>query len=234
MADDLKLPVALEDRRTSIIDQLAGLYANDAFDDDELERRMEAVERAEDVAALERVVHDLVPVSPATPVVAEPATETCTALVPVAEVPQQRSVVAVFSGARRKAAWTVARRLKVFTLFGGAELDFREARMGRGVTEVHVTAILGGVNIVVPPGLPVEVEGVGVMGAFEQRYGVGASPDREGPCALRITGGAVLGSVEVEQRLPGETRRMASKRLQQERKALAAAAQRKLLGSGKD
>ena len=102
MADDLKLPVALEDRRQSIIDQLAELYANDGFDDEELERRLEAVERAEDVTALDRVMHDLVPAAPAVPAVAEPAAETCTALVPVAEVPQQRSVVAVFSGAKRK------------------------------------------------------------------------------------------------------------------------------------
>ncbi len=234
MADNVKLPVALEDRRESIVEQLAEMYANDAFDEEELERRMEAVGQAEDVATLDRVVQDLVPVAPAIPVVARPAVETVTALVPVAEVPQQRSVVAIFGAAQRKAGWTAARKLKVVTIFGGAELDFRDARLGRGVTDVRVTSVFGGVKIIVPPGLPVEVEGVGIMGAFEQGLGVSAAGEGGATVGLRVKGTAVFSGVEVEQRLPGESRRQAQKRLKKERKALAAAEQQKLLGPGRE
>jgi predicted membrane protein len=50
---------------------------------------------------------------------------------------------------------------------GGSELDFREAVMGPGVTELQIFAVCGGVEVVVPPGLNVESHGIAIMGGFE-------------------------------------------------------------------
>jgi hypothetical protein len=70
-------------------------------------------------------------------------------------------------------------RLKVLALFGGVLLDFREARLLPGVTEVHVVAVMGGAQLIVPPGedegllskssyLDGKTRGMGPCGAFER------------------------------------------------------------------
>lgn len=51
------------------------------------------------------------------------------------------------AGVARKGAWTAPRQLHVLTVMGGAELDFREAQFGPGVTTVTVFATMGGVEI---------------------------------------------------------------------------------------
>ena len=50
---------------------------------------------------------------------------------------------------------------------GGATLDFREARLPEGEVEIRVGALMGGVEIIVPPTLAVESNGAAIMGGFE-------------------------------------------------------------------
>ena len=78
-------------------------------------------------------------------------------MVPAELVKERQWIVAVWSGPKRAGPWTPARRTVVTAVQGGAELDFREARLGPGVTEVTALAFMGGVDIIVPPGLQVEV-----------------------------------------------------------------------------
>lgn len=202
----------LEDRRQQTIDRLAAAYADDALDLDELERRVDSAERASTSEALVPLVADL----PALP--GQPPTAS-TALVPPGEVPEQRSLVTVFGSVKRDRVWTVPRRLKVVSVFGGTDLDFRKARLGPGTTEVRVVSVMSGVRLFVPAGLPVEVDGVGILGAFEGRVADSATGD-EPPSRLRVSGLALLSGVEVEDRLPGETGRQARRRRKQARRTL--------------
>ncbi len=87
---------------------------------------------------------------------------------------------------------------------GGVDLDFREARMGPGVIELSVFAIMGGVKIIVPPDLQVESDGIGFMGGFECSEEVRAGHDPDAPI-LKINGLAMMGGVDVKVRKPGET-----------------------------
>ena len=87
---------------------------------------------------------------------------------------------------------------------GGVDLDFREARMGPGVIELSVFAIIGGVTIIVPPDLQVESDGIGIMGGFECSEEVRAGHDPDAPI-LKINGLAMMGGVDVKVREPGET-----------------------------
>ncbi len=75
-------------------------------------------------------------------------------------------VVAILGGASRKGSWEPPARLQVLALMGGVELDFREADLLEGETVVEVLAVMGGVNIVVPPDIDVEASGVGFLGGF--------------------------------------------------------------------
>jgi hypothetical protein len=97
-------------------------------------------------------------------------------------------------------------------------LDFREARLPAGPVEVDLRAVMSSAEIIVPPGLAVETEGMAIMGTFEHVDRAPAHPDPEAPL-LRVRGFAFMGSVEIKMRLPGETERDAHRRLKQERRA---------------
>ncbi len=81
-------------------------------------------------------------------------------------VHEAKRVLTICSGTQRQGTWRVPKKLRVVTVMGGTDLDFREAEFGPGVTEVKVTALMGGIAIIVPPHLQVECEGVGILGFF--------------------------------------------------------------------
>jgi hypothetical protein len=111
----------------------------------------------------------------------------------------------------------VPRKLNVMTVMGGAKLDFREARLPEGEVEIRVGALMGGVEIIVPPTLAVESNGAAIMGGFEHvdRAPVALEP---GSTVLRITGLALMGGVSIETRLIGESSRQARRRRKRERR----------------
>ena len=94
---------------------------------------------------------------------------------------------------------------------GGANLDLREARFPPGVIDIEVTAVMGGINIVVPPGLAVQMHGSAIFGGFADINRAPANPDPDAPL-LRVHGLTMMGGVNVEMRLPGESERGARRR----------------------
>jgi hypothetical protein len=111
--------------------------------------------------------------------------------------PESETLVALLGGSVRKGAWEPRERIRVFALMGGAELDFREAVMLEGITEVWVFALMGGVNILAPPDLNVHVRGTGLMGGFTELSHRADDPDAP---VLRVRGVAVMGGVDVKIR----------------------------------
>jgi hypothetical protein len=104
-------------------------------------------------------------------------------------------VLAIMSGAKRTGRWEPAAKFRVLAVMGGAQLDFREADMLEGTTEINVLAIMGGCSIIVPPDVAVHVNGVGFMGGFSHvRHD---PPDADAPL-IKIKGLAVMGGVEVK------------------------------------
>ena len=101
---------------------------------------------------------------------------------------------------------------------GGASLDFREALLPPGETEVTLIAIMGGAEILVPPGLRVDCQGVAIMGGFDH-LDYSGPPDPNAPI-LKITGFAMMGGVEIAVRRPGETAKDARHRAREERRRL--------------
>ncbi len=107
-------------------------------------------------------------------------------------------IIAIFGGATRKGPWHVDPVIDVLTVFGGAELDFREAVLpGKEVT-LRATSVLGGVEITVPPEMRVIDNGTAILGGREIKGG----PEEVGPDSpvLRIEGICVLGGLEVRRR----------------------------------
>ena len=118
-------------------------------------------------------------------------------------VPEFKRELVILSGVQRQGTWRVPKKLRVVTVMGGIDLDFREAEFAPGVTEVKVTSVMGAVAIIVPPHLQVACGGVGVLGVFEGMDQGAGERDSQAPL-LRITGVAVMGALEIATRLPGE------------------------------
>lgn len=217
--------VALRSRRDEVIDALTRHFAEDALDLEEFEHRITEAHKATDLATLDGLVSDL-----------EPLREDSTALAPQtgpAPAPleisraDKKTFVAIMSGVERSGAWRPPKRSRLVALMGGAELDFREALLPPGVTEVKIYAMMGGAHIIVPPNLAVECDGWGIMGGFEVMDRAPLTPDPSQPL-LHITGFAFMGGLSIETRLPGESQREAKRRRRKERKELARKGRREL------
>jgi hypothetical protein len=79
---------------------------------------------------------------------------------------------------------------------------------------------MGGVELIVPPDVEVEVSAVGILGSVDDIARTRDRTERDRP-VIRVTGVALLGSIEIKTRLVGETPRMARRRCKAERKARA-------------
>jgi hypothetical protein len=119
-------------------------------------------------------------------------------------------MVAIFSGTTRKGVWHPEPVIDVITVFGGAELDFRDAVLPGPEIVVRATTVLGGVEITVPPEMQVVDNGMAILGGRDIHGDAGAvGPDSP---VLRIEGVCVLGGLEV-RRKPRRGSRTAKKAL---------------------
>src|SRR5262249_10858227 len=125
----------------------------------------------------------------------------------------------IMSGHDRRGSWLVPRSMTIFTMMGGVNLDFREASLPAGVIDIKIVGMMGGVEIIVPPDLAVDISGVAIMGGFQDLHRAPTEPDLSKPL-LRIRGVIMMGGVDVSTRLIGESGSEARKRYRRERKRL--------------
>jgi predicted membrane protein len=87
---------------------------------------------------------------------------------------------------------------RITAIMGGGEIDLFDAGMAPGGAEIDVMAIMGGVEIRVPSGWQVSMQGAPILGGMEDKTSTvsGASTD-ERP-RLVIKGTAIMGGVEVK------------------------------------
>ncbi|HYR09434.1 MAG TPA: DUF1707 domain-containing protein [Longimicrobium sp.] len=209
MAQPTPVPVPLEQTRERIVQQLCEHFAYDNLTAEGLEERLDRAHQAATLDDLRSLVSDL----PVLHQAAAPAPGARTFVSPAtgAHVSERQIIIGIMGGAEKKGVWTPAKQIYVVALMGGAQLDFREARFGPGVTEVIVFAIMGGAEIIVPPGVHVDLNGLAVMGGFGQTGSAPLPTDPNAP-VLRIGGFCMMGGVEVNIRYPGERPRDAKQR----------------------
>jgi hypothetical protein len=188
----------------------SGLRASDAdrdtaasvINDAMAEGRLTAEEHADrlDLIYAARTHGDLVPLLADLPAAG-------TARAPAAGQPAQLApggpagrIVAIFGGASRKGGWQAEPVINVVAVFGGVELDFREAVLPGKEVILRVTAVLGGVDVTVPPEMRViDSGGVAILGGKDI---AGPGPESSGPDApvLRIEGTCILGGIDVKRK----------------------------------
>ncbi|EIE97572.1 DUF1707 SHOCT-like domain-containing protein [Saccharomonospora glauca] len=162
----------------------------------ELEERLDRVYSAKTLGELEPITADLP--TDDTPL---PATSTSSALDRrIGGTPGSTTSIAVLSGTDRKGVWVLPPQHNSFAFWGGVKIDLRHARFAEQYSTITAVAIMGGIDVIVPDDVAVEVTGVGIMGAFETRNKKGASPTAP-PNApvVKVTGLAFWGGVEVKR-----------------------------------
>ncbi|GES29730.1 DUF1707 domain-containing protein [Streptomyces angustmyceticus] len=225
MTEELPELRAADADRERVAEILRDAVAEGRLAMEEFDERLDAAYRARTYRELEPLTADL-PVAAAAPAPLSLRKESA-APAPWAEriaaegTRGSTAGVAVMGGFQRKGRWTIGRRFTAFCLMGGGEIDLREADFAGPEIVISCWAVMGGVSIVVPPGVDVEVRGLGIMGGFDSREdGV---PGEPGAPRVIVGGLALLGGVGVERKLPrAEKRRLKDeqRRLKQERRRL--------------
>lgn len=192
--------------REAAIDRLAEAFADDRLGMQEFERRLELAHRAETADDLAELLGDLPRTTGSvtrgrdTPPPTRPATPRPPAPV---HVPERSLVAGVLGGGDRSGGWVPARNTTAIGIMGGVSLDLRESPLPAGVTEIECYTLMGGIDIVAPPDVHIECNGIGFLGGFEYRQ-EDPPTDPDAP-VLRISGFAVMGGVSVSVREPGES-----------------------------
>ncbi|WP_240519241.1 DUF1707 SHOCT-like domain-containing protein [Amycolatopsis antarctica] len=166
----------------------------------ELEERLDVVYRAKTLDELEPVIADL-PSSNRTGGIITPATSTAVSAADrgdlVGGVPGSATSIAVMSGVTRKGSWVVPQQHNSVAFWGGVDIDLRNARFAQQHTTITAVAIMGGIDIVVPDDITVDVTGFGFMGAFDLDDKSGAAPAGPDAPVVKINGLGFWGAVTV-------------------------------------
>lgn len=183
--------------RERVADVLREAVAQGRISFDELDERLDQVYSAKTYAELEAITRDLPASGAVTAAVARPAGHP---LDRIGGTPAGTSSVAIMSSVRRRGTWVVPPSYTAFTIMGTVQLDLRQARFSEPEVTIAVYTLMGGVEIIVPDDIEVDVGGVGIMAAFDHSAN---GPGVPGAPRLKVTGLALMGSVDVK-RVPAD------------------------------
>ncbi|WP_028649213.1 DUF1707 domain-containing protein [Nocardiopsis sp. CNT312] len=192
--------------RDQVAERLREALAEGRLSPGELDERLEALYTAKTVGELAPIVADL----PSPGNTRAAMTDRMSVLGPDARDLAEQSkgsenLVAVFGGCERKGRWLVEPRTNISVLFGGVDLDLREAVLSQNEVTVQLAVILGGVEITVPEGVRVINNTSAILGGAEI-HGADRVTDPNAP-VIRLTGTCMLGGVEVKSKRPKRRRK---------------------------
>ncbi|MEU9481113.1 DUF1707 domain-containing protein [Streptomyces sp. NPDC048191] len=221
MTDDASPDLRASDAdRERVADVLRDALTEGRLDMEEFEERLEAVYKARTYGELAPLTRDL----PTAGAAAPPAPVSFTKAPVdsggwagriVGGPGSSAGAVAVMSGFQRKGRWTVPKQFNCFAFWGGGEIDLREADFADREVEINCVAIMGGVQVVVPPGVEVVVRGIGIMGGFDHPRDDG--PPEPGAPRVVVGGLAFWGGVDVTRKITRAERERLREERRQER-----------------
>jgi hypothetical protein len=80
---------------------------------------------------------------------------------------------------------------------GGIELDLREAQFSERDVTIQAFSLMGGVSVIAPEDIEIDVTGLGIMGGFDHEA---SGPGTPGAPRLKVIGFSVMGGVEVRRK----------------------------------
>lgn len=103
-------------------------------------------------------------------------------------------VVGIMASAKRSGRWRVGHEIHAVAVMGECRVDLRDALIDGDVITVTAVAIMGNVDIIVPEGIEVDMQGIAIMGSKELR--MKNVPPLAGAPRVIVTGIAIMGEVK--------------------------------------
>ena len=104
---------------------------------------------------------------------------------------------ALFSTVKREGRWRIARQSRYSAVFGNVKLDLRDAVLPGPEIEIEAKALFGGVDVIMPEGVHVDLTGSGALSSQDLKV-VGVPP--EGAPLIRIHHRGAFGSLSVRSK----------------------------------
>jgi uncharacterized protein YjbI with pentapeptide repeats/class 3 adenylate cyclase len=174
--------------RDKVVDQLKYNLAHDHLEIDEFERLVRMALSTQSKAELLSLVTDLPP---------KDKTGIKNQGLKLVDYENKESMINILSASKRKGMWVAPKQLRVLTVLGETEIDFREVRLGPDLSYISLDCWLGAVKIIVPPGINVVSNVKNILGAMDSRSQGSMNPDSP---TIVIEGKVVLGEVTIQKR----------------------------------
>jgi len=169
--------------RDAVIELLKERTADGTLTLDEFAERVGCALAARTRGELDGVRTDLVAASPAPPATRRTPTHT---------------VVSVMAGVGKKGRWRCGERVVAVAVMGGCLIDFRGAEIDADEVHVVAVAVMGGIDIIVPEGIDVALDGIPVMGG--KNVQVKDVPRLPGSPRIMVHAYPIMGGVNVRSR----------------------------------
>jgi hypothetical protein len=179
--------------RERVATVLSTAYAEGRLTREEHDERLDQLLRAKTFDDLVTITHDLVVVGNPAPVRAIGPSTTFT-IDTASASDESDNLIAIFGGVTRHGRWRIRRQSHAVALFGGIDLDLRDAIFEAPTVEISGFWCFGGLDIKVPAGIQVRDQTAGIFGGTDVRD---LGEPLPGAPTLVIKGVTLFGGVSV-------------------------------------
>jgi uncharacterized protein DUF1707 len=187
--------------REKVANVLNAAYAEGRLSREEHDQRLSELMAARTFDDLVPITRDLVVARPGA-AAQQPAPSTTYEVDTRSASEQPGRFIAVFGGTDRRGKWRVRKNNQALALFGGIDLDMRDAIFESPTIEITAISCFGGLDIKVPDGVDVRNEVVGIFGGSDTKD-INPMP---GSPTLVVKGLALFGGVSVKGPKSGRNR----------------------------
>jgi hypothetical protein len=178
--------------RDQVANLLSTAYAEGRLTREEHDERVDQLMAAKTFDDLIPITRDLVVIGPTA--VATPRPASRFTIDTTGQNPDSDKMIAIFGGVTRSGRWRVRKNIQALALFGGMDLDLRNAIFEAPVVEISGFWCFGGLDIKVGEGIEVRDQTAGVFGGTDIRDIGDPAP---GAPTLVIKGMTLFGGVTV-------------------------------------
>ena len=180
--------------RDQVATLLSTAYAEGRLSREEHDERIDQLMAAKTFDDLLPITQDLVIVGPPAPV-PTPQSSSRFAIDTTGQNAESDKMIAIFGGVTRKGRWRVRKNTHALALFGGMDLDLRDAIFEAPVVEISGFWCFGGLDVKVPEGIEIQDQTAGIFGGTDVRDVGDPSP---GAPTLVIKGVSLFGGVSIK------------------------------------
>jgi hypothetical protein len=189
--------------REQVATVLSTAYAEGRLTREEHDERIDQLMTAKTFDDLIPITHDLVVVGTPAPIASQQPSSRFT-IDTKGQSHDSDKMIAIFGGATRTGKWRVRRNIQALALFGGIDLDLRDAIFEAPVVEISGVWCFGGLDIKVPEGIEVRDQTAGIFGGTDVSNIGDPAP---GAPTLVIKGVSLFGGVSIHGPKPNKRRK---------------------------